>query len=66
MMILSGTPPVGDDPPQNNAIQQDARDRIFYPSDTERPIPLGKKLVARLSEFVSMGGFSFERRSISI
>lgn len=45
MIILSGTPPAGDDSPQNNAVQQDARDRIFYPSDTERPIPLGKKLV---------------------
>ena len=46
MLILSGTLPAGDDPPQNNAAEpQDARDRIFYPSDTERPIPLGKKLI---------------------
>ncbi len=45
MIMLSGTPPVGDDSPQSNAAEQDARDRIFYPSDTEKPIPLGKKLV---------------------
>jgi membrane-associated phospholipid phosphatase len=45
VMALSGSPPASDDPPQNNAVQQDARDQIYYPSDTEKPIPLGKKLI---------------------
>ena len=37
-------PPPTDQDGRANPVE-DSRDRIFYPGDTERPIPLGRKLV---------------------
>jgi hypothetical protein len=40
----SEDPQDGDNPPQKSGLHEDNRDPVFYPSDTERPVPLLRKL----------------------
>lgn len=55
-MILSGLQAPEQAPPGNSAapppppgiVELDRRDRIYYPDDTEGPLPLGKKLVKNI------------------